>query len=129
MTIKEIYDLLGADYDGVVARMCGEARVIKFVPKFLADPTYNELIEGFETENWELAFRAAHTMKGVCSKLNLSLPACVYGGQAGKSRVPPGIKSALSRRAYQQRIKEIMKNQPTEADYKAVADALTQLDA
>lgn len=72
MTIKECYDSIGADYSGVVARMCGEERVLKFLPKFIADPTYGDLIKGFEEENWELAFRAAHTMKGLCSNFGFS---------------------------------------------------------
>lgn len=117
MTIKEIYDLLGADYDGVVARMCGEARVIKFVPKFLADPTYNELIEGFETENWELAFRAAHTMKGVCS--NFGFTKLQNSSSDLCEMLRPGVYNPDGAAQL-----EIVK-----ADYQAVADALAQLDA
>ena len=117
MTIKEVYDLIGADYEGVVARMCGEARVIKFVPKFVADPTYNELLQGFAEQNWELAFRAAHTMKGVCANFGFTKL------QNSSSELCETLRPGVYRDGAEAQL-EIVK-----ADYAAVIDALAKLDA
>lgn len=71
MTLSECYELLGADYEGTISRI-GEARAIKFIPKLLDDPTYDELASAFERQDWETAFRSAHTMKGFCANFGLT---------------------------------------------------------
>lgn len=69
MTLKECYAALGGDYDGVLARLCSENLVRKFVLKFPSDDSYNLLIKSIEDGNAQEAFRAAHTLKGVCGNL------------------------------------------------------------
>lgn len=70
MTLKEFYSKIGGDYDGVTTRMCGEKLVLKYALKFLDDTTFAALGEALEKGDCDSAFRAAHTVKGVC--LNLS---------------------------------------------------------
>jgi HPt (histidine-containing phosphotransfer) domain-containing protein len=71
MTIKECYEEMGGEYQGVISRLGKDDRVARFLPKLLADPSYEKLCKACEERNADEAFRAAHTMKGVC--LNLSL--------------------------------------------------------
>ena len=66
MTLKECYEALEGDYEGVVARLRSEKMVQKFVLKFLNDKSYELLEASLKEENYEDAFRAAHTIKGVC---------------------------------------------------------------
>ena len=40
--------------------------------KFLADGSYDLLTQSMEEENYAEAFRAAHTIKGVCQNLGLT---------------------------------------------------------
>lgn len=70
MTLEACYAALGGDYKDVCQRLRGERLVKKFALKFLDDPSFGLLREAMETQNWEEAFRAAHTIKGMC--LNLS---------------------------------------------------------
>jgi HPt (histidine-containing phosphotransfer) domain-containing protein len=72
MTIKECYDLLGADYNDVVIRLGGEERVARFLPKLVADPSFSNLLEAFAKQDWEGAFRASHTMKGIYANFSLT---------------------------------------------------------
>ena len=72
MTVKECYELMGADYEGVMGRLRTEERVKKFLLKVLNDKSYDLLIDSIEGGNAEEAFRAAHTMKGVCQNLSLT---------------------------------------------------------
>ena len=72
MTLKECYMALGGDYDEVLARLRSEKMVQKFVLKFLNDKSYELLETSMETKNYEEAFRAAHTIKGVCQNLSFT---------------------------------------------------------
>ena len=69
MTLNECYAAMGGDYDEVMGRLRSERLVQKFVLKFLSDGSYNLLCSALEKGETEEAFRASHTIKGVCSNL------------------------------------------------------------
>ncbi|MDD6326589.1 MAG: Hpt domain-containing protein [Lachnospiraceae bacterium] len=69
MTVKECYEQIGSDYAGVLKRLSSEALVKRFALKFLKDPSYQELKDALARQDGEVAFRAAHTLKGVCLNL------------------------------------------------------------
>ena len=62
MTIQECYAQMGADYNEVFRRLYNEAMIRKFVLLFPKDDSFHNLE----------AFRAAHTLKGVCQNLGFS---------------------------------------------------------
>ena len=72
MTLKECYTALGGDYEEVMGRLRSERLVQKFVLKFLGDASYDLLCTSFDSQSWEEAFRAAHTIKGVCQNLSFT---------------------------------------------------------
>ena len=45
MTVKECYEQMGSDYEGVLGRMGSEAMIKRFALKFLQDPSFNNLKE------------------------------------------------------------------------------------
>ncbi len=71
MTLEQLYCSIGSesDYLDVLRRFTGEALVKRFVIKFLQDPSFASLEKALEEGNAEEAFRAAHTLKGVCLNL------------------------------------------------------------
>ena len=69
MTLKECYAAMGGDYDEVMGRLRSERLVQKFVLKFLNDGSYQLLLDSLAAGDREEAFRAAHTIKGVCANL------------------------------------------------------------
>ena len=71
MTVQEGYESMGSDFEGVLGRMGSEAMVKRFALKFLDDPSYENLVKAVEEQNAEDAFRAAHTLKGICLNLGL----------------------------------------------------------
>lgn len=78
MTIQECYKKMGADYDEVFHRLPRESMVRKFALMFLNDDSYPKLEQSLKEGNVQEAFRAAHTLKGVCQNLgftNLYQPA------------------------------------------------------
>lgn len=72
MTLQECYAAMGGDYAGVTSRLPTERMVQKFVLKFLNDGSYDLLVRSMEAEDYAEAFRAAHTIKGVCQNLGFS---------------------------------------------------------
>lgn len=69
MTIRECYGELGLDFDAVLSRLVNETLVKKFALKFLDDPSFQNLKAALNEKDVETAFRAAHTLKGVCLNL------------------------------------------------------------
>ena len=70
MNLKECYRKLGGDYDEVLTRLYSEDMIRRFLIKFLNDGTYKLLLEKLEAQDYQEAFRAAHTLKGVCDNLD-----------------------------------------------------------
>ena len=72
MTIQECYAALHGDYEDVLNRLRSDRLVQKFMFKFLDDPSYGTLCTPMAEKNREEAFRAAHTIKGVCQNLSFT---------------------------------------------------------
>lgn len=69
MTVRECYEQMGADFDNVLGRLGSEQMVQRFALKFLNDTSFQSLEEQLGKKDVEQAFRAAHTLKGVCLNL------------------------------------------------------------
>ena len=72
MTIKECYAVADADFADVIKRLGSEAMVKRFALKFPNDTSFEDLKEGIRLQDGEKAFRAAHTLKGVCLNLGFT---------------------------------------------------------
>ena len=72
MTVKECYDAMGADYEDVFGRLRKDERIQKFLMKVLNDQSFALLCNSLEARDMAEAFRAAHTLKGVCQNLSLT---------------------------------------------------------
>ena len=72
MTLRECYAALGGDYDEVISRLRSERLVQKFVLKFPEDGSFDALCGAMAAQNREEAFRAAHTIKGMCQNLSFT---------------------------------------------------------
>ena len=72
MTVQECYEAFGGNYQEVVSRLRTDERIAKFLQKVVDDQSYNLLCNSIETGNVDEAFRAAHTLKGVCANLSIT---------------------------------------------------------
>ena len=71
MTLQEFYTRIGGNYDDTLRRIPSEALVRKFVLKYPNDPSFGQLKDALAAQNWETAFRASHTLKGVAQNLGM----------------------------------------------------------
>lgn len=63
----------GADVEGTLHRfMNNDALFLKFILKFKDDQNYAILKKHLDDKNYEEAFKAAHTLKGVSANLGLN---------------------------------------------------------
>lgn len=73
MTIEECYNSIGSNYEEVLGRFAGNKMLVeKFARKFIDDPSYQMLSGCMEKKDYQEAFRAAHTLKGVCANLGFT---------------------------------------------------------
>ena len=70
MELRELYENIGGDYDEVMMRFMKEERVNRFIPMFLKDGSFAELQKAVAEQDWNTAFRAAHTLKGVAGNMS-----------------------------------------------------------
>ena len=72
MDIKECYEAMHGDNEDIFSRLRNNALIIKLVKKFESDQSYAELKQGLADKDVEKAFRAAHTLKGICLNLGFA---------------------------------------------------------
>ena len=72
MSIEECYQEMGGSYADVSTRLPSPSLVQRFVCKFPEDKSYEALEGAMESGSREAAFRAAHTLKGVCANLSFA---------------------------------------------------------
>ena len=69
MTIVECYQQLGGNLENAKTRLPSDSLIKRFIIKFLDDSSYSELCDALQKGQRDEAFRAAHTLKGVCANL------------------------------------------------------------
>lgn len=71
MTVQEFYTAVGSDYNEVIGRLGKEERIYKYLDRFAQSNSIAEVDTALEAKNWEAAFRATHSLKGVCLNLGI----------------------------------------------------------
>lgn len=72
MTIQDVYIELQGDFEDARRRLMNEPMVVRFVKKFPADPSMQQLRDAVEAEDIETSFRAVHTLKSVSGVLGFT---------------------------------------------------------
>lgn len=113
MNTEECYRRIGGDYEDVVARFGSEALVTHFALQFLKDTSYDDLQKALESGDTEAAFRAAHTIKGLCSNLGFTALWQASGRLCERLRAGEPVSAADT--------------DPVRSAYSALTEALVQL--
>ena len=116
MTVNECYEAMGGDYEDVMRRLRKDERVEKFLMKVLDDKSFQLLTDSMEAQNMDEAFRAAHTLKGICQNLSLNR---LYGSSNELA------EKLRNNREYSQELDVIVAQ--VKEDYDATVAAITKL--
>lgn len=120
MLLKECYDAFGGSYEAIKERISDDAIIKKFVVKFLSEPSYANLCQALECEDYEEAFRAAHSLKGVSVNLGFQ-----------RLSNSSGVLTEYLRGKEKQQIDKMKWKELFESlseDYKKVVDAIKSLE-
>ncbi len=71
MTIQQLYEKIGGNYDQAVRVMKKDKLIDKYVRKLKSSNVGEMLAQAGESMDPEKLFESAHAMKGVCSNLGL----------------------------------------------------------
>ena len=72
MTLEECYAAMGGDYADAIGRLRSERMIQKFVLKVPKDESFNLLCRSWDAKDYKEAFRASHTIKGICQNLSIT---------------------------------------------------------
>lgn len=96
MTVQQYYAAIGADYNEVIRRLGNEDRIRRFLLKFPADQSFSILCHSLAENQYEEAFRAAHSLKGI--SMNLGLTPLQSPAAQSPKRSAPGLPPRISAR-------------------------------
>ena len=94
MILEEFYEAVGGSYEDVKRRLLSDRLIMKFFKKFPDDNSYDLLCDSLRQGNMEDAFRAAHTLKGIC--LNLGFASLYKSTEALAEELRPGLYAAYT---------------------------------
>lgn len=73
MTLQELRNVIDIDVDGSLVRFSNmEAMYLKYLKRFINEPTYETLLSAISAQDFASIETAAHTLKGICGNLGLN---------------------------------------------------------
>lgn len=73
MNLKDCYNAMYADYEGVMSRLLKEERVIWYLRKFTEDKSFAGMLDAIYGNDYTTALNEAITLVGICDNLGLKL--------------------------------------------------------
>lgn len=71
MDVRALYEAIGVNYDDVVRLLRKEERIKLYLVQTMEDPAFADLDGAMARRDYDAAFRAAHTIKGMGMNLML----------------------------------------------------------
>ena len=107
MTIQQLYEKIGGNYEQAVRVMKKDKLIDKYVRKLKDSNVDDALAQAGETMDTEKLFESAHAMKGVCS--NLGLDALANAADELTEEFRPGNPRRLTDDAVREKIEAVLK--------------------
>ncbi|MBO4217267.1 MAG: Hpt domain-containing protein [Clostridia bacterium] len=105
MTLKELYDAMGGDYEQAIKVLRIEKLIDKHIRKLPDNPIFGNLSEAGRTMDGKALFESSHAVKGVCANLGLVKMSACASDVAEQFR--PGNSRTLSDGQVQEKVNEI----------------------
>ena len=107
MTLKELYEEIGGDYDQALRVLRVEKLIDKHIRKFPSNPVFAEIADAAITMDATRLFESSHAIKGVCSNLGLVNIASVASEISEEFR--PGNSRTMTDDAVKEKVGTILK--------------------
>ena len=115
MQLQEFYETVGGDYAGTSQRVYNDALILRVVKMYPSDPNFDKLHHALGAQDWEEAFRAAHTLTGVGQNLGFTR---LYEASSDLTEALRGGRPLMDRTLWER----------VETEHQRVLNALTQLN-
>ena len=106
MTIKELYETIGGNYEQALRVMKMDKLIDRYVRKLKSSGVGEQLAAAGETMDALKLFESAHGMKGVCS--NLGLDELASAADAITEEFRPGNTRKMSDEAVKEKLQQIL---------------------
>ncbi len=121
MTIQQLYEKIGGNYDHAVRVMKKDKLIDKYVRKLKDSGLGTQLAQAGETLDGGKLFESAHAMKGVCA--NLGLDALAAAADEITEEFRPGNARSLSDDAVREKLDNILLR------YRATVQGIAEYEA
>lgn len=121
MTIQQLYEKIGGNYDQAVRVMKKDKLIDKYVRKLKDSDVGTQLAQAGETMDGAKLFESAHAMKGVCA--NLGLDALAGAADEITEEFRPGNARRLSDDAVREKLDNILLR------YRATVQGIAEYEA
>ena len=118
MTLKELYQMIGGDYDQAIKVLRMEKLMDKHIRRLTKNQVIDKLIAAGETMDPDQLFETSHAVKGVCG--NLGLTAIAAAASEVSEEFRPGAERKLSDDEVKAKLAEIA------ALYQKTTDGINQ---
>ena len=106
MTIQQLYEKIGGNYEQAVRVMKKDKLIDKYIRKLSSSDVGDMLARAGETMDAGKLFESAHAMKGVCS--NLGLDALASAADEITEEFRPGNARKLSDAAVREKVEDVL---------------------
>lgn len=106
MTIQQLYEKIGGNYEQAVRVMKKDKLIDKYIRKLSSSDVGDMLARAGETMDAGKLFESAHAMKGVCS--NLGLDALASAADEITEEFRPGNDRKLSDAAVREKVEDVL---------------------
>ncbi len=105
MTVKELYDNIGGDYDKAIRILRMDRLLDKHIRRFAQGGVVDALLAAGETMDAQKIFETAHAVKGVCG--NLALTGLYEAACVLSEEFRPGNPRKLSDAEVKEKLQEV----------------------
>ena len=105
MTVKELYESIGGNYESALRILQMDRLIDRFIRKFLGEETFGKLLTAYEAKDSTGIFESSHAMKGVSANLGLDTLSSLAGEIADEFR--PGRERKLDDSALDAKMEEL----------------------
>ena len=106
MTIQQLYEKIGGNYEQAVRVMKKDKLIDKYIRKLGSSDVGDKLVQAGEAMDAEKLFESAHAMKGVCA--NLGLDALASAADEITEVFRPGNPRKLSDAAVGEKVEALL---------------------
>ncbi len=71
MTVREMYEIIGGDYEDLLSRVFSDDLAERFIKMYAETKDVDAMVEAFEKKDYRTVFELSHGLKGMTGNMSL----------------------------------------------------------